>query len=45
MLKWLTIVVSLVAFGLFAIAYLQGRSLRHAGIIEGRAFLKIAAVT
>lgn len=43
MLKWFTAIVLLVVLCVLAVSYLYGRSLRHAGIIEGRTFLTIAA--
>jgi hypothetical protein len=43
MLKWITAIVLLLGLSLLTVCYLGGRSLRHAGIIEGRALLKIAA--
>ncbi len=43
MLKWVAIVFLMLFLGLCAVAYLYSVSLRDAGIIEGRMFLKMAA--
>jgi hypothetical protein len=43
MLKWVPIVFLVLFLGLCAVAYLYSVSLRDAGIIEGRMFLKMAA--
>jgi hypothetical protein len=43
MLKWISAIVILLSVGLCAIAYLYSISLRQAGIIEGRMFLRMAA--
>jgi hypothetical protein len=43
MLKWVSIVFLILFLGLCTVAYLYSISLRQAGIIEGRLFLKMAA--
>jgi hypothetical protein len=43
MLKWVAAILLLLFLGLCTVSYLYGVSLRNAGIIEGRSFLKVAA--
>ncbi|HEY4416763.1 MAG TPA: hypothetical protein VGO57_13820 [Verrucomicrobiae bacterium] len=43
MLKWLSIIFLVLVLGLLAVGYLYGVSLRMAGVVEGRALLKMAA--
>ena len=43
MLKWIAAIVLMGFLILCAVSYLYGVSLRHAGIVEGRSFLKMAA--
>ena len=43
MLKRVAAIILLLFFGLGAVSYLYGVSLRQAGMIEGRSLLKVAA--
>jgi hypothetical protein len=42
MLKWIAIIIALLFLGLCTVSLLQGRSLRHAGILEGKGCLRMA---
>lgn len=43
MLKWIAAILAVLLIAYVGVAYLYSVSLRHAGIIEGRNFLKMAA--